>query len=101
MSSCKLSCHDVAQYFLAQMDEDAGDLISNLKLQKLVYYAQGFALALHGRPLFRERVEAWTHGAPVVPELYVEDAHPSHGEVGSRCTFFFQLRGIIFVSLIG
>lgn len=71
MSSSKLSCHDVAQYFLAQMDEDAGDLISNLKLQKLVYYAQGFALALYGRPLYPERIEAWTHG-PVVPDLYQE-----------------------------
>ena len=76
MSSCKLSCHDIAQYFLAQMDEDAGDLISNLKLQKLVYYAQGFALALHSRPLFPERIEAWTHG-PVVPELYNE--YRGHG----------------------
>ena len=71
MGSQRLSCHDVAQYFLAQMDEDAGDLISNLKLQKLVYYAQGFALALHGCPLFPERIEAWMHG-PVVPELYQE-----------------------------
>jgi len=35
------SCFDVAKYFLAQSSEDAGDLISNLKLQKLVYYAQG------------------------------------------------------------
>ena len=60
MRSRTLSCYDVAQYFLAQMDEDAGDLISNLKLQKLVYYAQGFALALYGRPLFPERIEAWT-----------------------------------------
>jgi hypothetical protein len=34
-----LSCYDVAQYFLAKADEDAGDLMSNLKLQKLVYYA--------------------------------------------------------------
>lgn len=76
MSSCKLSCHEVAQYFLAQMDEDAGDLISNLKLQKLVYYAQGFALALYGRPLFPERIEAWTDG-PVVPELYHE--YRGHG----------------------
>ncbi len=42
-----LSCFDVAKYFLAQADEDAGDLISNLKLQKLVYYAQGFHLALY------------------------------------------------------
>ena len=64
-----LSCYDAAKYFLAQASEDAGDLISNLKLQKLVYYAQGFHLALYDRPLFPEEIEAWTHG-PVVPELY-------------------------------
>ena len=58
-----------AKYFLAQASEDAGDLISNLKLQKLVYYAQGFHLALYDEPLFLEAIEAWTHG-PVVPDLY-------------------------------
>jgi len=61
------TCFDVAEYFLAQTDEEAGDLISNLKLQKLVYYAQGFHLAMFGRPLFKERIEAWTHGPVVVP----------------------------------
>ncbi len=64
-----LTCYDVAKYFLCSVDEEAGDLISNLKLQKLVYYAQGFHLALYGTPLFSERIEAWAHG-PVVPELY-------------------------------
>ena len=64
-----ISCHDVAKYFLSLSDEDAGDLISNLKLQKLVYYAQGFHLALYDEPLFEESIEAWTHG-PVVPALY-------------------------------
>jgi uncharacterized phage-associated protein len=49
-----LNCDDVAKYFLAQASEDAGDLISNLKLQKLVYYAQGFHLALYDTPLFPE-----------------------------------------------
>lgn len=68
-NDCVITCHDVAKYFLAQMDEDAGDLISNLKLQKLVYYAQGFHLALYGKPLFAEPIEAWTHG-PVAPDLY-------------------------------
>ena len=66
-----LSCYDVAQYFLAKADEDAGDLMSNLKLQKLVYYAQGFALVLWDKSLFPERIEAWIHG-PVVPALYRE-----------------------------
>lgn len=64
-----LSCYDVANYFLTQVSEDAGDLISNLKLQKLVYYAQGFHLALYDEPLFPEALEAWTNG-PVVPELF-------------------------------
>lgn len=66
-----LSCIDVANYFLTQTDtEDAGDLISNLKLQKLLYYAQGFHLSLYGgEPLFGERIMAWTHG-PVVREAY-------------------------------
>jgi len=64
-----LSCFDVARYFLALVDEDAGDSLTNLKLQKLVYYAQGFYLALYDEPLFPERIEAWMHG-PVVPDLY-------------------------------
>lgn len=64
-----LTCHDVADYFLAQFDNDSGELITNLKLQKLVYYAQGISLGLTGQPLFEAKIEAWEHG-PVVLELY-------------------------------
>jgi uncharacterized phage-associated protein len=64
-----LSAHDVAKYFVSLVDEDAGDSISNLKLQKLLYYAQGGHLAYYGKPLFPEEVKAWAHG-PVVPEVY-------------------------------
>lgn len=60
---------DVAKYFLSLSEPDEGDTISNLKLQKLCYYAQGFALVLLGRPLFGEAIQAWDHG-PVVPEIY-------------------------------
>ena len=64
-----LSSHAVADYFLLQVDFLAGDSISHLKLQKLCYYAQAWHLALHAKPLFADRIEAWTHG-PVVPDLY-------------------------------
>jgi uncharacterized phage-associated protein len=64
-----LSCHTVADYFLLQVDVQAGDTISNLKLQKLCYYAQAWNLALSERPLFSERIEAWAHG-PAIPALY-------------------------------
>lgn len=62
---------DVANYFLSRHEQDSGDDegISNLKLQKLTYYAQGFHLALTGDPLFSESIEAWAHG-PVIPSLY-------------------------------
>ena len=61
----------VSQFFLTLTDPDAGDFISNLKLQKLVYYGQGFHLAMHGEKLFNEDILAWEHG-PVVEELYHE-----------------------------
>ena len=64
---------DVAKYLIAldrqkSDDEEPSDL-SNLKLQKLVYYCQGFYLAIFGKPLFQDNIEAWRHG-PVVPQLY-------------------------------
>jgi len=64
-----LKAIDVAKYFLSLTDEDAEDFTSNLKLQKLLYYAQGLHLALYDGPLFPELIEAWTHG-PVVPQVY-------------------------------
>ena len=64
-----LTVRQVADYFLSLVDQEAGDSLSNLKLQKLVYYAQGFHLALNSSPLFSEEIAAWAHG-PVVPELY-------------------------------
>jgi uncharacterized phage-associated protein len=62
---------DVARYFLAKQDPDAGDTLSNLKLQKLCYYAQGLSMATRSEPLFDDGMEAWLHG-PVVPSLYHE-----------------------------
>ncbi len=67
---------DVAQCFLYMDGTNEGDGISNLKLQKLVYYAQGFYSAIFDKPLFNEEISAWTHG-PVVPDLYHQYKH--HG----------------------
>lgn len=65
---CK--CFDVANYFLRSPEyEDPSEAISNMKLQKLMYFAQGHALAILDRPLFPEDFEAWRHG-PVIPSLY-------------------------------
>jgi uncharacterized phage-associated protein len=62
------SANVVADFFLC-FAHDHGDLMTNLKLQKLVYYAQAWFLAIYDEPLFGDRLEAWVHG-PVQPELY-------------------------------
>lgn len=56
---------------LAQNDADCngGDSMTNMKLQKLLYYEQGYHLAAFGKPLFTDNIESWMYG-PVVPEVY-------------------------------
>src|SRR5258708_4115865 len=83
------SALDVANWFLAAMDRGAGDSITHLKLQKLVYYAQAWSLALRNKPLFDEDFVAWTHG-PVVKSVwrrfkgYGLDAIPAGS---TKCSF--------------
>ena len=58
---------EVARYFLAHQNEF--DAMSALKLQKLLYFAQGTSFAGLGRPLFSDAICAWKHG-PVVPAVW-------------------------------
>ncbi len=67
---------DVVKCFLYLDDSNEGDGISNLKLQKLMYYAQGFYSAIYDNPLFENEIQAWTHG-PVVPDIY--HTYKKHG----------------------
>ena len=43
--------------------------ITNLKLQKVLYFVQASALVQIHRPLFSDAIEAWEYG-PVVPAVY-------------------------------
>lgn len=69
----------IANELLRLAYEGAGDLMSNLKLQKMLYYQQGFHLAYFGTPLFDEDIEAWMYG-PVVPCVY--DTYECKGRAG-------------------
>ena len=64
---------DVAKFFIGlaneQANNDQGDLMTNLRLQKLLYFAQGWYLSRYGKPLFQDEIEARKYG-PVVPKIY-------------------------------
>lgn len=72
------SCDLVADFFLLHLDINAGDSITNLKMQKLCYYAQAWSLALRDRPMFDCVIRAWAHG-PAIPELYHRFKHYGWG----------------------
>ena len=60
---------NVANYILTLSEPYCGDVISNLHMQKLLYYCQGFHLAIHDAPLFDDGIARWDLG-PHVPMLY-------------------------------
>ena len=67
---------EVAKWFLAAVDREAGEAITHLKLQKLIYYSQAWYLALEDKPLFEDGLEAWAHG-PVCRAVY--DTYKGYG----------------------
>jgi uncharacterized phage-associated protein len=65
---------DISNKIIASTDVAQGETISNLKLQKLLYYLQGFFIAVYDRKLFVEPIEAWQYG-PVVRDAYLHFKH--------------------------
>ena len=63
-----VTAQDVADYIIWSSHE-SGSFISNLKLQKLLYYVQAWHLAVFQRPLFPEKFQSWVRG-PAIPEIY-------------------------------
>lgn len=62
------SALDVARYIILR--EGANNRpVSNLRLQKLLYFVQAQFLATTNKPCFADRMEAWDFG-PVVPIVY-------------------------------
>ncbi|MDP2247969.1 MAG: DUF4065 domain-containing protein, partial [Nitrosomonadales bacterium] len=64
---------NVARYIIRKF-QDAGDPVTNLKLQKLLYYVQGWHLGIYNTPAFEDDFQAWVHG-PVVPSTFQEYRH--------------------------
>ncbi len=70
----KVRAVDVADYILKKTGT-----LSAMKLQKLVYYSQVWALVWTDKPLFTDQIEAWVDG-PVIRALYSK--HRGHFSLG-------------------
>lgn len=70
---------DVCRYIVHYCNEH-GIALSNLKLQKLLYFIQAYFLCTTGSACFKENIEAWGLG-PVVPKAYHEYKQYGSGEI--------------------
>jgi uncharacterized phage-associated protein len=69
------TAQEIADWFVIYnqkfVEAEESEPITPLKIQKLLYYAQGAYLALTDHPLFTDEIEKWDKG-PVVPSIYRE-----------------------------
>lgn len=60
---------DVANFFVDMANNDPDDCMTNLRVNKFLYFAQAWSLVRRGKRLFDSPIQAWQYG-PVVPEVY-------------------------------
>lgn len=83
----------VANFFLDKAaDSGDGPPIDYLKLQKLVYFAHGWHLAVCGRNLIWQTVLAWPYG-PVIRQVYDEFKGYGRDVIDGRATLFDDRAG--------
>lgn len=86
----------VANYILDLATVD-GERISPMKLQKIIYYAHGWHLALTGEPLVSDEIEAWGYG-PVMPAIYHAFKNFGNEPINSPAQNFSWENGKLVVS---
>lgn len=60
---------DVADFFVDLVNHTVDENMTNLRVNKMLYFAQAYSLVRFGKPLFSEYIHAWQLGQ-VVPLVY-------------------------------
>lgn len=92
VKSANYSALDIASWFIYKTNAEkkenqaANDKfeiyegLTHLKLQKLLYFAQGISLVKNNCPLFFDKIEAWEHG-PVVKSVWAKFSSKGREEI--------------------
>ena len=72
----------ICNYFIKKAKAN-GEVITNKKVQKLLYYAQAWSVTLRDKTLFDEPVEAWVHG-PAIKKVYDRFSQFGRDDIASQ-----------------
>lgn len=84
---------DVAQFICTEYKRISGKKIDEMKLHKLLYFAQRESLAITGQPLFAEALEGWKYGPVSVDVRYhynEGEIEADTGEVGDEAAYILK-----------
>jgi len=80
---------EIANFYLDHADS-RGMQMTIMSLLKVIYFAHGWHLARYGKPLVKNRFEAWQHG-PVVRAVYESFKEVGKSPIRERATRFDPL----------
>ena len=87
---------DVAQFIFEEYKKQAGKAVDEMKLHKLLYFAQRENIAITGEPLFQETFQGWKYGpvSPAVRENFTKDGiYAKTNEIAAESAYI--LRNVI------
>lgn len=86
--------HDVRAIANLVLDVAAADgrTLSNMQINKIVYFLHADSLGALGVPLVSAKIEAWEHG-PVFRELYSQFKRHSDGPISTRASSLDPVSG--------
>lgn len=64
-----MTANQISDYVISLTQNNPEENLTNLKLQKILYYLQGYYLAIYNEPIFEDEIEAWKYG-PVINGVY-------------------------------
>lgn len=91
LETAKYSALDIAR-FVINYSNRSNSPITNLKLQKLLYFIQAYFITKLNRPCFKDDIEAWSLG-PVVPSVYHEFKNYGAGYIPYIKAYFDMSHG--------
>lgn len=78
----------IAMYIINKCFEE-GAPVTNLRLQKLMYFIQGMSYVIKNRAMIKDEFYAWQYG-PVVPKIYFE----YNGYIGNPIRITYAINNI-------
>ena len=78
----------IAMYIINKCFEE-GAPVTNLRLQKLLYFIQGMSYVIKNRAMIKDEFYAWQYG-PVVPKIYFE----YNGYIGNPIRITYTINNI-------